>query len=296
MPTHNGAAFVGETIESILGQTYERLELVVVDDASSDGTPEIVASYAERNPGPDRARPRRRAARPLPAPERRDRPLERRADRLDRPGRPLAAGQDRAPGGAVAGTPGGRARLLGVRGLRLGDRRDDPVARPKLRGGRRRARAAVRAGLLRRVADGALPPRGADPSGHAPARDRLLLRRRPLPLARALARLAGRAHRRRARALPAPRRRTRARAWPSTNFHETRHCAAAGVPGQPSPRPARGSASSGAVASPSSTSSPRASSAHRAGAAAPQGHFARRNRAGARAHAHCAALRPPAQT
>jgi glycosyltransferase involved in cell wall biosynthesis len=51
MPTHNGAAFVGETIESILGQTYERLELVVVDDASSDGTPEVVASYAERNPG-----------------------------------------------------------------------------------------------------------------------------------------------------------------------------------------------------------------------------------------------------
>jgi glycosyltransferase involved in cell wall biosynthesis len=42
---------VGETIESVLGQTYERLELVVVDDASSDGTPEVVASYAERNPG-----------------------------------------------------------------------------------------------------------------------------------------------------------------------------------------------------------------------------------------------------
>ena len=51
MPTYNGAAFVGETIESVLGQTYERLELVVVDDASSDGTREVVASYAEQNPG-----------------------------------------------------------------------------------------------------------------------------------------------------------------------------------------------------------------------------------------------------
>jgi len=43
MPTHNGAAFVGETIESVLGPTYARLELVVVDDASSDDTPELVA-------------------------------------------------------------------------------------------------------------------------------------------------------------------------------------------------------------------------------------------------------------
>ena len=51
MAAHNGAAFVGETIESVLGQTHERLELVVVDDASTDGTPEVVASYAERSPG-----------------------------------------------------------------------------------------------------------------------------------------------------------------------------------------------------------------------------------------------------
>jgi glycosyltransferase involved in cell wall biosynthesis len=50
-PTHNGAGFVGETIESVLAQTYQPIELVVVDDASEDGTPEIVASYGERNPG-----------------------------------------------------------------------------------------------------------------------------------------------------------------------------------------------------------------------------------------------------
>jgi glycosyltransferase involved in cell wall biosynthesis len=51
MPTHNGAAFVGETIESVLSQTYERLDLIVVDDASTDGTPELVADYADRHPG-----------------------------------------------------------------------------------------------------------------------------------------------------------------------------------------------------------------------------------------------------
>jgi teichuronic acid biosynthesis glycosyltransferase TuaG len=48
MPTYQGAAFVGETIESVLAQTYEPIELVVVDDASTDGTPDIVAGYLDR--------------------------------------------------------------------------------------------------------------------------------------------------------------------------------------------------------------------------------------------------------
>jgi glycosyltransferase involved in cell wall biosynthesis len=48
MPTYQGAAFVGETIESVLAQTYEPIELVVVDDASTDGTPDIVAAYTDR--------------------------------------------------------------------------------------------------------------------------------------------------------------------------------------------------------------------------------------------------------
>lgn len=50
MPTYNGAEFIGETIESVLAQTYRPIELVVVDDASQDETPEIVASYAEHHP------------------------------------------------------------------------------------------------------------------------------------------------------------------------------------------------------------------------------------------------------
>lgn len=49
MPTWNSARYVGESIESVLKQTYKNLELIITDDASSDNTPEILREYAKRD-------------------------------------------------------------------------------------------------------------------------------------------------------------------------------------------------------------------------------------------------------
>lgn len=45
--TFNGASVVGRAIESILAQSYGDFELIVVDDASSDSTLELVKAYRE---------------------------------------------------------------------------------------------------------------------------------------------------------------------------------------------------------------------------------------------------------
>jgi glycosyltransferase involved in cell wall biosynthesis len=49
-PCYNNARFIGETIESVLVQSLGDLEHVVVDDGSSDGSADIVAGYAGRDP------------------------------------------------------------------------------------------------------------------------------------------------------------------------------------------------------------------------------------------------------
>ena len=45
MPTYNSEAFVSETIESVISQSYTSWELLIVDDCSSDGTVSIVERY-----------------------------------------------------------------------------------------------------------------------------------------------------------------------------------------------------------------------------------------------------------
>lgn len=50
MPVYNGSSFVAQAIESILGQTYKPLELVIVNDSSTDITDEILQSYKNKYP------------------------------------------------------------------------------------------------------------------------------------------------------------------------------------------------------------------------------------------------------
>jgi GT2 family glycosyltransferase len=48
VPVFNGARFLRESLDSILQQTYSRVEVTVMDDASVDETPAILASYGDR--------------------------------------------------------------------------------------------------------------------------------------------------------------------------------------------------------------------------------------------------------
>ncbi len=45
IPTHNRAELLDRAIKSVLAQTFEDFELIVVDDASTDGTSEVVAEF-----------------------------------------------------------------------------------------------------------------------------------------------------------------------------------------------------------------------------------------------------------
>jgi glycosyltransferase involved in cell wall biosynthesis len=47
LPTHNGAKYIRQSIDSCLSQTYKNIELIIVDDCSIDETPNIVMSYSD---------------------------------------------------------------------------------------------------------------------------------------------------------------------------------------------------------------------------------------------------------
>ncbi len=49
MPVFNGEAFVAESLESILAQTFTDYELLISDNASTDCTPDICREYASRD-------------------------------------------------------------------------------------------------------------------------------------------------------------------------------------------------------------------------------------------------------
>lgn len=45
MPSYNTAEFIGQTISSVLNQTYQNFEIIIVDDCSTDNTDDIVKSF-----------------------------------------------------------------------------------------------------------------------------------------------------------------------------------------------------------------------------------------------------------
>lgn len=48
VPTYNRAELLRSAIQSILAQTHRNLEIIVIDDASIDATPQVVASFNDR--------------------------------------------------------------------------------------------------------------------------------------------------------------------------------------------------------------------------------------------------------
>lgn len=48
VPVYNVKDYVEKCLDSICGQTYKNLEIVVVDDGSTDGSGEICDTYAQK--------------------------------------------------------------------------------------------------------------------------------------------------------------------------------------------------------------------------------------------------------
>lgn len=49
IPTYNRAHLIGETLDSVLAQTYQNWECIVVDDGSTDNTEVLMAGYMSRD-------------------------------------------------------------------------------------------------------------------------------------------------------------------------------------------------------------------------------------------------------
>ena len=49
LPVYNGEKYLAESIESVLNQTYKNIELIIVNDCSTDSSEEIILKYKEKD-------------------------------------------------------------------------------------------------------------------------------------------------------------------------------------------------------------------------------------------------------
>lgn len=49
LPTYNGEKYICESVDSVLNQTFADFELIIVDDCSTDSTPEIIGDFAQKD-------------------------------------------------------------------------------------------------------------------------------------------------------------------------------------------------------------------------------------------------------
>ncbi|TWI60653.1 glycosyltransferase involved in cell wall biosynthesis [Pseudoduganella lurida] len=50
IPVYNGARYIGQTLDSVLAQTHRELEVLVIDDGSSDGSHALLEEYGRNDP------------------------------------------------------------------------------------------------------------------------------------------------------------------------------------------------------------------------------------------------------
>ncbi|MDY6783425.1 MAG: glycosyltransferase family A protein [Cyanobacteriota bacterium] len=50
LPNYNHARYIGEQLQAILDQTYQPLEIIVIDDCSTDNSIEVIQNWVEKNP------------------------------------------------------------------------------------------------------------------------------------------------------------------------------------------------------------------------------------------------------
>ncbi|CAM5282258.1 hypothetical protein STENM223S_11445 [Streptomyces tendae] len=175
LPVYNGEEYLAESLDALLGQTYEDFELVISDNASTDGTQDICRRYAAAGL-PDPVHPAGPEHRRRAEPQLRLHPVPRRAVQVGlarRPVRPgpaeaLRGGAGRAAGGGPrAQRPGGHRRgRQGEGALRVQSRHrlaacSGALPQPAVRA---RGRRLLRGDAGRRAAPGEaarqLPPRG----------------------------------------------------------------------------------------------------------------------------------------